>query len=500
MATQAMSSAEARANAFLKREPQLFIDGKWSSAKGGEHFDVLDPATEQVVARAARGRQEDVDAAVAAARSSFVSRVWRGKAATERSEILWRYADLIDSHLDELIHLEIIDNGMPYAFADYVVRASAGWFRHFARLTPNVFGRNVSNVVSSDALRFHAYSAHEPVGVAGIITPWNGPIVTFALKVAPALAAGCSVVVKPAEDTPITALRLAELAVEAGIPDGVLNVVTGFGNEAGSALAEHPGVDKISFTGSTQVGKQIVRASAGNLKRITLELGGKSPCIVFDDANMDAAIPGAAMAIFANTGQVCFAGSRLFVQRASYDKVVAGIADVAKGLKIGAGFDRESVLGPVISRKQRDRVMDYIDIGRQEGAELVTGGGTSGQQGFFIEPTVFADVNASMRIVNEEIFGPVLVATPFDDFDDLIRLANDTRYGLGAGVYTGDVNKAHHFADRLEAGNVWVNCYGIMHPALPFGGFKESGWGRESGSEGMEAFLEQKSVVIKLAS
>ncbi|MDY6949478.1 MAG: aldehyde dehydrogenase family protein [Pseudomonadota bacterium] len=489
-----------KAQAFLSRKPVLFINGHWVAAKGEEEFDVIDPATEAVIAKAARGRSVDIDAAVSAARSAFERRVWRGKTGAERSAILWRYAELVEQNADELIHLEIIDNGMPYAFAEYVVKASAEWLRHFGRLAPNAFGRNVSNVVSGEARAFHAYSAFEPVGVAGLITPWNGPIVTFAMKVAPALAAGCSVVVKPAENTPITALRMAELAVEAGIPDGVLNVVTGFGAEAGAALAEHPDVDKVSFTGSTAVGKQIIQASAGNLKRITLELGGKSPCIVFDDADMETAIPGAAMAIFANTGQVCFAGSRLFVQRKSFDRVVSGIADFAKSLKVGNGFNQTSALGPLISDKQRERVLEYIEVGRQEGAELIAGGQKVGDRGFFVEPTIFADVNANMRIVKEEIFGPVLTATPFDDMDDMIRQSNATRYGLGAGVYTRDVNKAHYIADRLQSGNVWVNCYGIMHPALPFGGFKESGWGRESGSEGMEAFLEQKSVVIQLAN
>lgn len=482
---------------FLQRKPMLLIDGKWCPSVTGEVFDVENPATGQVIAHAARGGAGDIDAAVRAARQSFESRIWRDKTGAERSRILWDYASLIEDNIDELLELEVLDNGMPYAFADYVVRASAEWLRHYARHAANIFGRNVSGSVSGSQ-RFHAYSASEPVGVVGLITPWNGPIVTFALKVAPALAAGCSCVVKPAENTPLTALRAGELAMEAGIPAGVLNIVTGFGHDAGAALAEHPDVDKISFTGSTAVGKSIVKASAGNLKRLTLELGGKSPCIVFDDADLDATIPSAAMAIFANTGQVCFAGSRLFVQRKSFDKVVGGIADFAKGMKIGNGLERDNVLGPLISRKQHERVMEYIEIGRSEGAELVAGGNGIGGAGYFIEPTIFADVNANMRIVREEIFGPVLVATPFDDIDEVLCAANDTRYGLGAGVFTNDVNKAHHLADRIEAGNVWVNCYGVMHPALPFGGFKESGWGREAGTEGLDAFLEQKAVTIQL--
>lgn len=482
---------------FLERTPALLIDGQWRPSLSGEVFDIENPATGAVIARAAKGGAADIDAAVQAARRSFDSRIWRDKTGAERSRILWDYASLIEEHLDELIALEILDNGMPYAFADFVVRGSAEWLRHFARHAANIFGRNVSGAVSGAQI-FHAYSARQPVGVVGLITPWNGPLVTFALKVAPALAAGCSCVVKPAENTPLTALRAGELALEAGIPAGVLNIVTGFGQDAGAALAEHPDVDKISFTGSTAVGKSIVKASAGNLKRLTLELGGKSPCIIFDDADLSTAIPTAGMAIFANTGQVCFAGSRLFVQRKSFDQVVSGIAGFAKGLKIGSGFDRESALGPLISRKQHDRVLEYIGIGKAEGAQLISGGASHGDVGYFIEPTIFADVNANMRIVQEEIFGPVLVATPFDDVDEVIQAANNTRYGLGAGVFTTDVNKAHFMADRIDAGNVWVNCYGVMHSALPFGGFKESGWGREAGTEGMDAFLEAKSVTIQL--
>jgi acyl-CoA reductase-like NAD-dependent aldehyde dehydrogenase len=493
-----ISAINAAAERFLDREPALFIDGAWIPAASGKSFDVLDPATGKVIMRVAEGDAADVDAAVSAARRSFTERVWRGKTGTERSLILWRYADLVEANLDELVALEVLDNGMPYVFADYVVRATAEWLRHYARLAPGVHGRNVSGSVSG-AQSFHAYSAHEPVGVVGLITPWNGPIVTFALKVAPALAAGCSAIVKPAENTPVTALRMGELAIEAGIPAGVLNIVTGFGQTAGAALTHHHDVDKISFTGSTAVGKSIVAASAGNLKRLTLELGGKSPCIVFDDADMSTAIPGAAMAIFTNTGQVCFAGSRLFVQRKSFDRVVEGVAQVAKTLKVGNGFDPATNLGPLISAKQQERVLEYVAIGRSEGAEVVHGGKPVGGSGFFVEPTIFADVKSSMRIAREEIFGPILVATPFDDVSEIIALANDTRYGLGAGVYTSNLNTALHMADRLESGNVWVNCYGVMHPALPFGGFKESGWGRESGTEGLDAFLEKKAVVVQLA-
>jgi acyl-CoA reductase-like NAD-dependent aldehyde dehydrogenase len=331
-----------------------------------------------------------------------------------------------------------------------------------------------------------------------LIIPWNGPIGAFAIKVAPALAAGCSCILKPAELTPLTALRLGELALEAGVPPGVLNIVTGFGQTAGAALVRHRDVDKVSFTGSTAVGKEIVREAAHTLKRVTLELGGKSPCIVFDDADMEEAIPGASMGIFANTGQVCFAGSRLYVQKKSFDKVVQGIADHAAKIPIGNGLDPANMLGPLISEKQYRRVDNYIEEAKADGAELVCGGRRYGEQGFFMTPTIFANVRRDMRIVREEVFGPVLVATPMDSLDDITAAANDTRYGLGAGIFTRDVNKAHLVAEKLRSGNVWVNCYGVVHPSMPFGGFKESGWGREMAVEGLEAFLEKKSVFIQL--
>ena len=491
-------TANLKVRSFLARPPRLFIDGEWHEAVRGGTIDVIDPATGETIAISAEGASEDIDKAVAAARRSFDSGVWRGMSGAERSRIIWRFADLIDANAEELVELEVRDNGMPTAFAQYIVSISAEWFRHFARLAANVFGRNASNMISGQQDSFHAYSARQPVGVVGLITPWNGPLGLFALKVGPALASGCSAIVKPAENTPLTALRVAELALEAGVPPGVLNVVTGYGHVAGAALTHHPDVDKISFTGSTAIGKEIVRAAADNLKRVTLELGGKSPCIICDDADIEAAIPQAGMAIFANTGQVCYAGSRLFVQRKAYDKVVAGLESFAKGLKIGSGLDPASQLGPLISEKQRERVLAYVESGKAEGAQLLFGGRSTGDKGFFVEPAIFANTSGSMKIVREEIFGPVLVATPFDDLNDVVSLANDTRYGLGAGIFTSDVSKAHLLASRIDAGNVWVNCYGLVDAALPFGGFKESGLGREAGSEGLDAYLEHKSVVVKL--
>jgi acyl-CoA reductase-like NAD-dependent aldehyde dehydrogenase len=353
----------------------------------------------------------------------------------------------------------VLNNGMPIAFARWMMSSSAHWLRHFSGLTTQIFGRNASAAVSGGGVDVHAYTATEPVGVAALIIPWNGPAGTFVIKVAPSLAAGCSVVVKPSELTPLTALWLAELAAEAGVPDGVLNVVPGLGPVAGQRLADHPDVDKISVTGSTAVGKQIVKSAAANLKRVTLELGGKSPCIVFDDADMATAIPGAGMAIFANSGQVCFAGSRLFVQKKSYDRVVEGVSKFAASLKVGSGFDPQTMVGPLISAKQRERVASYIESGRRDGAEVVTGGAALEGKGFFVQPTVFANTRADLKIVKEEIFGPVLVATPWEDLDDLIRLANDTRYGLGAGIFTTNL-------DRVPRRGVRVVSFGSVRLVL----------------------------------
>lgn len=482
---------------YLSNSHRLLINGEWVEAVSGKRFDVYDPARGAVITTVAHGEAADVDRAVKAARASFEGGVWRRLAADDRARIIWRYAELIDEHAQEIAHLDIVNNGMTTAFATGMVGAMAGWLRYFAGEVGKILGRDASGAMSDRSVEFHAYTRRDPIGVVGLILAWNGPAGGLIAKLAPALAAGCSVVAKPAENTPLSALRLGELALEAGIPAGVVNIVSGFG-DAGQALAEHPGVDKISFTGSTAVGKQIVRTAAGNLKRVTLELGGKSPCVVFDDADIERAIPLVANGIFMNTGQICSAGSRLFVQRKSFDRVVAGIADIARSLKIGCGFDPTVQIGPLISEKQRRRVTDYVQLGRDAGAEIVSGGASIDGAGYFVEPTIFANVDASMRIVREEIFGPVLVATPIDDLDDFIRYANDTRYGLASGVFTSDINTAHRAAARLEAGNVWVNCYGVNHPTMPFGGYKESGWGRELGAEGLDAFLETKSVFVQL--
>ncbi|MBF7014727.1 aldehyde dehydrogenase family protein [Novosphingobium resinovorum] len=484
--------------AHVRGQHRLFIDNEWHDAASGKTFEVRNPATGEVVAHVAEGEAQDIDRAVQAARRAFDERRWHGLPPEKRANIMWKLAELFERDARTIAEIEVIDNGMPIAFAEWMVGSVVQGLKYYAGMITKLGGRNASPAIASDTLKMHAYTSVEPVGVVGTIIPWNGPIGVMMIKLSPALAAGCSVVVKPAELTPLSALYAANLMVEAGIPAGVVNIVPGFGATAGQALVDHPEVDKISFTGSTATGKKIVQSAAETLKRVTLELGGKSPVIVFDDADPEVTIPGAAMGIFANTGQVCFAGSRLFVQKKSYDKVVAGISDFAKGLRIGHGFDPANAIGPLISEGQRDKVSRYLETGVQEGAEVVTGGSAVDSQGYYIEPTVFANVNADMRIVREEIFGPVLVATPVDDIDDLVRAANDTRYGLGAGIYTTDVNKAHLTAARLQAGNVWINGYGMMHPAMPFGGYKESGWGRENAEDGIRAYQEAKSVFVYL--
>ena len=482
---------------FLARKHQLLIGGEWLEACSEKRIEVLNPADKKVISTVAEGASIDVDRAVEAARAAFDSGSWSDIAAAQRTKILWRWADLIEQNADQLVELKVLDNGMPMTLARGFLGHGVGWIRYYAGMCDKITGKNLSDIISSSDARFHAYTQLKPIGIAALILPWNGPIGLFLIKTSPALAAGCACVVKPAENTPLTALRLAELALEAGIPEGILNVVTGFG-AAGEVLAHHPYVDKISFTGSTAVGKQIIRAASGNLKRVTLELGGKSPCIIFDDADLDEAIPAAAMAIFLNSGQVCFAGSRLYVQRRVYDRVIAGIADFSQSLKVGNGMHPETMLGPLISEQQLRRVNQMVDHGRSEGAEIITAKMPLSDDGFFVAPTIFANVNADMSIVKEEIFGPVLVATPFDTTEEVLALANDTQYGLGAGVFSNNINRIHRVAEKLQSVNVWVNHYGGMQSSMPFGGFKQSGWGRELGEDGFLAFTEQKSVSIQL--
>ena len=490
-----MTSLSQPISDFLATPRKMLIGSEWVGSISGEVLPVEDPATGKLIGHVQAGGRDDVDLAVEQARKSFDTRVWRRMPGEQRAAVLWKLSDLVQAHTAEFLQLEILDNGMSTSFANAIVSGAVTSLRFYAGMCTKLFGRTTQ--MGGD-LEFHAYSVKEPIGVAALITPWNGPLLSACGKLAPALAAGCSVVLKPAEQTSLSALRLGELALQAGLPPGVLNIVTGTGAVVGAALVAHSGVNKVSFTGSTAVGKEIILASAGNMKRVTLELGGKSPVFVFDDADLDIAIPAAAMGIFANSGQICFAGSRLYAQSKVFDRVVTGLETFAKGLKLGSGLDSSNNLGPLISDNQRRRVLSYIESGVAEGAELVTGGKTHGDEGYFVQPTIFAGALPQMRIATEEIFGPVLTVMRFESLEDVQRIGNATTYGLGAGIYTQDISKAHMAARLLEAGNVWINCYGRTDASLPFGGFKQSGWGREKGVEGIEAFLEVKSVYVKL--
>ncbi len=480
---------------FLDRPLRLFIDGKFVEAQSGHTFEVVNPATEQVIAHVSEAGVADVDLAVRAARRAFEG-PWSKMLPSERAKLMWRLADLIDAHHDELALLETLNNGKTLASAKRIdVPDTADRFRYFAGWCTKLSGTTLS---SQGPEGWHAYTLREPVGVVALVTAWNFPLFQAANKMAPALAAGCTVILKPAENTPLTSIRLAELAREAGFPDGVINVVPGFGRVAGAALAANPDVDKISFTGSTATGKAVLDAAKGNLKRVTLELGGKSPVIIFPDADLSKAIPAAAFSIFFNAGQVCTAGSRLFAHASVFDKVVEGIAEQAAKLRLGPGIDPNSDLGPVVSKAQLDRILGYCD-GAAAHAEIVTGGKRVDRTGYFVEPTIVAGVSRDMAIQTEEVFGPVLTASRFDeeDLDGIARLANDTIYGLAAYVWTRDLGTAHRIARKIKSGLVNVNG-GRRDSSVPSGGYKQSGWGREHGLAGVEAFTEVKSVVMGL--
>ena len=485
---------------FLGVPRQLFINGRWADAASGRTFETPNPATGEILAQVAEGEAEDINRAVKAARAAFETGPWGRMTPSERGRIIWRIGDLILEHLDELAQLESLDNGKPFAVARAAdVPLSADMFHYMAGWATKIEGNSINiSVPYMPGANFHSYTLREPVGVVGQIVPWNFPLLMAAWKVAPALATGNTVVLKPAEQTPLTALRLAELIAEAGVPDGVVNVVPGFGETAGAALATHHDVDKVAFTGSTEVGKLIVQAAAGNLKKVSLELGGKSPNIVFDDAD-PAAIAGAASAIFFNHGQCCVAGSRLYVQQGSFDEVVNGVAEIAKSIKVGPGLELDTEMGPLVSDEQLRRVTGLVQSGMAEGAKAVAGGGgRHGNRGYFVEPTVLTNTHPEMTIVREEIFGPVVVAAPFTDLDEVAAVANDTPYGLGAGIWTKDISKAHALAKKLRAGSVYVNCYNVFDAALPFGGYKQSGWGREMGHEVLENYTEVKAVTTLL--
>jgi phenylacetaldehyde dehydrogenase len=482
---------------FLSQPRKLLIGGAWIEARSGKTFETYNPATGEVLAQVAEGDRADIDQAVAAARKAFETGPWPDTSPAERGHLLWKLSDLIAQHHQELAELETLDNGKPLLFSRIVdVPTAVEVFRYMAGWATKIEGNTIP--ISMPGAKYFAYTLREPVGVVGQIIPWNFPLIMAAWKLAPALAVGCTCVLKPAEQTPLTALRLGELIQEAGFPDGVVNIVPGFGETAGAALAAHPDVDKIAFTGSTQVGKLIAKAATENLKKVSLELGGKSPNVVFADADLKAAIPGSASAIFFNQGQICTAGSRLFVHRSIFDRVVEGVAAETTKFNVGPGINPSTNLGPLVSKEQLARVCGYLDSGAKEGAKAVVGGHRIGNTGYFVEPTILVDVKPHMKVVREEIFGPVVTAIPFSDPDEVVTFANDTIYGLASAVWTRDIGKAHRMAAKLRAGTVWLNCYNVFDPALPFGGYKQSGWGRESGHAALELYTQTKSVCAQL--
>ncbi|MCX5562210.1 aldehyde dehydrogenase family protein [Streptomyces sp. NBC_00038] len=477
---------------------QLLINGEWVDAASGRTFETLNPASEEVLASVAHGEAEDVDLAVRAARAAFEEGApWRRMPHGERGKIIHRLGDLVLEHLEDFALLESLDNGKPYWAAEAVdVPLAADLLHYMSGWATKIEGSTIPTS-GLDPTQYLSFTLKEPVGVCAQIIPWNIPLLMAAWKIGPALAAGCTTVLKTAEQTPLSALLLGELAMRAGVPAGVLNIVTGFG-DAGAALAAHPDVDKVTFTGSTEVGRKIVKAAAGsNLKKVSLELGGKSPNVIFADADIDKAITDSANAIFFNQGESCVAGSRLYVEESVYDEVVAGIAEQARSIKVGDGLDPGTAMGPLISQAQFERVTGYIRSGRDEGA-VVHGGDRVGDRGYFVAPTVLAGTREDMTAVREEIFGPVVAVAPFSAESDIVPTANNTNYGLGAGVFTRDISKAYRTARRLRAGTVWVNTWNVFDASLPFGGYKESGWGREMGGAVFDNYLETKTVITDL--
>jgi aldehyde dehydrogenase (NAD+) len=485
---------------FLAGPPKrLLIDGDWVEPAAGRTFASVEPSTGAAVAEIAEGNAADVDRAVAAARWAFDEGPWRTASPVERQALLLALADAVAAHFEELRVLEAVDMGYPIgrapaAGADHAVQV----LRYFAGWTTKLQGDTLPN---SMPFPVFTYTLKEPVGVVASIIPWNSPISNVLWKLAPVLASGCTMVLKPAEEASLVALRIGELLQEVGAPPGVVNIVTGFGETVGAALTAHPGVDKVAFTGSTAVGQEIVRAAAGNLKRVTLELGGKSPDIVFADADLAKAVPGAAMGVFANSGQACCAGTRIFVEAPVYDEFVERAAAFAGGLRVGNSLDAATRIGPVVSADQLERVTGYLDVGRAEGAEVAAGGGrlTDGDlaAGYFVAPTIFTGVDDGMRIATEEIFGPVACVMPFDSVEEVVARSNASAFGLAGGVWTRDVGTAHRLAQELRTGTVWVNTYNLFDPVVPFGGYRMSGWGRECGPDALDQYLNTKAVWIR---
>jgi aldehyde dehydrogenase (NAD+) len=477
------------------RQTKLLIDGKWVNAASGKTFETTNPSTGEVIANVAEADKADVDKAVDAARAAFETGPWSKTSASERGRLMHKLADLLEKNIDELAALETLDNGKPISDSRNAdLPLTIACYRYYAGWADKIHGKTIP--VNGP---YFCYTRHEPVGVVGQIIPWNFPLLMQAWKLGPALACGCTVVMKPAEQTPLSALRVGELIQEAGFPPGVVNLLPGYGPTAGQAISRHMGIDKVAFTGSTEVGHMIMEASAqSNLKRVTLELGGKSPNIVFADTDLDAAAQGSHFGLFFNQGQCCCAGSRLFVEQSVHDKFVDKVLSLTKNRKVGDPFDPTTEQGPQVSDEQFQKVMGYIDAGKREGAKMLCGGKRVGDRGYFISPTIFTDVKDEMKISREEIFGPVMSIIPFKSIDEVVRRANNTAYGLAAAVWTKDVSKAHAIAARLRAGTVWVNCYDVFDAAAPFGGFKQSGIGRELGEYGLQNYTEVKTVTVQI--
>ena len=482
---------------FLSQKHGFWVDGKWVQSSSDSFIDVINPATGEVISTISNASHEDLDSCVQVARNALENSAWSEITPATRSQLLHKLADLIEDNSEELAYLETLDNGMPLSVSQSIaVSASVSCCRYYAGWADKINGSTVP--VSAMPGEYHAYTLREPIGVVGLIVPWNFPLVMALMKIAPALAAGCTCVLKPAEDTSLTALRIGELASQAGIPAGVLNVLTGYGSGVGVGIASHPDIDKVAFTGSTVTGKAVVRAASVNLKRVSLELGGKAPNIILPDADLDKAVPASAMGVFFNSGQICTAASRLYVHDDIYDEVIERLITFVKNIEVGPGLDSNSVLGPLVSAKQKRQVLSYIAKGREEGAEILIGGKTYGDKGFFVEPTVMSVNRQDMTVVQEEIFGPVLVVQRFSSVDQVVEMANDSQYGLSAYLWTNKLADSHKIPKRLKAGIIGINVAAAADWDLPLGGFKQSGWGRENGMDGLLNYLQTKSVIASL--